>query len=43
MTHDYEKFNQALHLLNGRLELAGAPRFGWLPAGSAVVSGGVWL
>ena len=27
MTHDYEKLNQALRLLNGRLKLTGAPRF----------------
>lgn len=33
MTHDYEKFNQALRLLNGRLELAGAPCFNlWFAA-----------
>jgi hypothetical protein len=27
MTYQYEQFEQALRLLNGRLSLAGAPRF----------------
>lgn len=42
MTHDYEKFNQALRLLNGRLELAGAPRFNLVVCGgSALVATGL--
>ena len=38
MTHDYEKFNQALRLLNGRLELAGAPRFNLVVCGGSALA-----
>lgn len=38
MTHDYEKFNQALHLLNGRLELDGAPRFTLVVCGGSALA-----
>jgi len=38
MTHDYEKFNQALHLLNGRLELAGTPRFNLVVCGGSALA-----
>jgi hypothetical protein len=38
MTHDYEKFNQALHLLNGRLELADAPRFTLVVCGGSALA-----
>jgi len=38
MTHDYEIFNQALHLLNGRLELAGAPRFNLVVCGGSALA-----
>lgn len=38
MTHDYEKFNQALLLLNGRLELAGAPRFNLVVCGGTALA-----
>jgi hypothetical protein len=38
MTHDYEKLNQALRLLNGRLELAGAPRFNLVVCGGSALA-----
>jgi len=38
MTHDYEKFSQALHLLNGRLELTGAPRFNLVVCGGSALA-----
>lgn len=38
MIHNYEKFNQALHLLNGRLELAGAPRFTLVVCGGSALA-----
>ena len=38
MTHDYEKFNQALRLLNGRLELTGAPRFNLVVCGGSALA-----
>ena len=42
MAHQYEKFNQALQLLNGRLVLAGAPRFNLVVCGgSALIATGL--
>ena len=38
MTHNYEKFNQALNLLNGRLEIAGAPRFTLVVCGGSALA-----
>jgi hypothetical protein len=38
MTHGYEKFNQALRLLNGRLELTGAPRFNLVVCGGSALA-----
>mgnify|MGYP001003512580 CR=1 FL=1 len=38
MTHNYEKFNQALHLLNARLELSGAPRFNLVVCGGTALA-----
>lgn len=38
MTHDYEKFNQALRLLNARLELSGAPRFNLVVCGGTALA-----
>ena len=35
MTCQYEKFDQALRLLNGRLFLAGAPRFNLVVCGGS--------
>ena len=35
MTFEYEKFDQALRLLNGRLVLAGAPRFNLVVCGGS--------
>lgn len=44
MTFDSEKFNQALRLLNGRLDLAGAPRFNLvICGGSALAATGLVL
>ena len=38
MTHNYEKFNQALRLLNGRLELVDAPRFNLVVCGGSALA-----
>jgi len=38
MTHNCEKFNQALHLLNARLELTGAPRFNLVVCGGTALA-----
>lgn len=38
MTHNYEKFNQALRLLNARLELTGAPRFNLVVCGGTALA-----
>lgn len=38
MTHNYEKFNQALRLLNARLELSGAPRFNLVVCGGTALA-----
>lgn len=38
MTHGYEKFNQALHLLNARLELTRAPRFNLVVCGGTALA-----
>lgn len=38
MTFDYEKINQALRLLNGRLSLAAAPRFNLVVCGGSALA-----
>lgn len=38
MTYQYEKFDQALRLLNGRLFLAGAPRFNLVVCGGSALA-----
>ena len=38
MSHNYEIFHQALHLLNGRLQLAGAPRFNLVVCGGSALA-----
>jgi hypothetical protein len=38
MTYGYEKFDQALRLLNGRLVLAGAPRFNLVVCGGSALA-----
>lgn len=44
MTYSLEQFNQALRLLNGRLALAGAPRFNLVVCGgSALLAAGLVL
>ena len=44
MSHEYENFDQALQLLNGRLSLAGAPRFNLVVCGgTALLAAGLVL
>lgn len=38
MNHEYEKFDQALRLLNGRLQLAGAYRFNLVVCGGSALA-----
>ncbi len=38
MSHGYEIFDQAFHLLNDRLELAGAPRFNLVVCGGSALA-----